>query len=181
METGEIFDGSITASSEENDTPAKNGRLNYSAGKSWCAGTQDNNPFLQIDLGTTFVLCAVATQGNSQAEEWVETYQLQTSNDGLNWTDYKEEGRVRVCDEITWPYGLRSMWEKSAPWGWEEAAYPTGNWMRGFCWLCKTMTLFKTKKMSFSYPTDKRKCAYCWLRSRNRVDLCRKPYLQTKM
>ena len=131
METGEIFDGSITASSEENDTPAKNGRLNYNAGKSWCAGTQDNNPFLQIDLGTNFVLCAVATQGNSQAEDWVETYQLQTSNDGLNWTDYKEERQVRVCDEIIWPYGLRSMWAKSAPWGWEEAAYPTGTWMRG--------------------------------------------------
>ena len=100
METGEIFDGSITASSEENDTPAKNGRLDYSAGKSWCAGTQDNNPFLQIDLGTNFVLCAVATQGNSQAEEWVETYQLQTSNDGLNWKDYEEEGQVRVRDNI---------------------------------------------------------------------------------
>ena len=120
METGEIFEASITASSEENDTPAKNGRLNYSAGKSWCAGTQDNNPYIQIDLGTNFVLCAVATQGNSQAEEWVETYRLQTSNDGMNWTDYKEEGEVRVCDEIVWPY-VSKIW---TPWGMGRGSVP---------------------------------------------------------
>ena len=89
-------------------------------------GTQDNNPpFLQIDLGTNFVLCAVATQGNSQAEEWVETYQLQTSNDGMNWKDYKEEGEV--------------------------SGVPNWNLDEGFGRLYKTMTLFKTKNMSFSY------------------------------
>ena len=92
---GYILDSQLTASSELLvSTPAKNGRLNYTAGPSWCASTSDSNPYLQIDLQTLHIICAVSSQGNSQADQWVQTYTLQSSTDGTTWTDYKEEGQV---------------------------------------------------------------------------------------
>ena len=97
MESGSIPDNSITASSEKNaNTAAKNGRLNYISGSSLCAATSDSNPYLQIDLQTLHIICAVSTQGNSQADQWVKTYKLQLSTDGSTWTDYKEGGQVKV-------------------------------------------------------------------------------------
>ena len=97
MESRSIPDNNITASSEKNaNTPAKNGRLNYASGSSWCAGTSDSNPYLQIDLQTLHIICAVSTQGNSQADQWVKTYKLQFSTNGSTWSDYKESGQVKV-------------------------------------------------------------------------------------
>jgi len=95
MQSGSIPDSKITASSEQNaNTAAKNGRLE--SGSSWCAGTSDSNPYLQIDLQTCHIICAVSTQGNSQAEEWVTNYILQSSIDGSHWTNYTEIGQVKV-------------------------------------------------------------------------------------
>ena len=97
MQSESIPDNRINASSQLNsNTPAKNGRLNYVAGSSWCASTNDSNPYLQIDLQTLHIICAVSTQGNAKADEWVETYTLQTSTDGKTWTDYKIDGQVEV-------------------------------------------------------------------------------------
>ena len=93
MESGNIPDNNITASSAISQ--AKNGRLNNAG--SWCADTADNNtPYLQIDLQTLHIICAVSTQGNSQADQWVETYTLQISSNGTTWTDYEEFGQVKV-------------------------------------------------------------------------------------
>jgi len=98
MESGSIPDSKITASSEKNGGTAAKGRLN--SGSSWCAGTSDSNPYLQIDLQTLHIICAVSTQGNSQAEDWVQNYTLQSSIDGSNWTDYTEIGQVKVMCEM---------------------------------------------------------------------------------
>ena len=98
---GYILDSQLTASSVLNaNTPAKNGRLNYTAGSSWCASTSDSNPYLQIDLQTLHIICAVSTQGNSQADEWVETYTLKSSTDGITWTDYEENGQIKVQSPV---------------------------------------------------------------------------------
>ena len=95
MKSGLIPDSNITASTEKNaSTTAENGRLNSSS--SWCAEINDSNPYLQIDLQALHVICAVSTQGNSQADEWVKTYKLKLSTDGSTWTDYKEGGQVKV-------------------------------------------------------------------------------------
>ena len=99
MANGDIPASKITASSKLNpETQAKYGRLNYVAGPSWCAQTNDNNPYLQIDLQSLHVICAVSTQGNSKADEWVETYSIQTSKDGVHWTDYDDDGHPKVLD-----------------------------------------------------------------------------------
>ena len=99
MQNGIILDSGITSSSEQSGgTPAKNGRLNYTSRSSWCAGTSDSNPYLQIDLQKLHIICAVSTQGNSQVDNWVKTYTLQSSMDGSSsWTDYKEDGVVKAC------------------------------------------------------------------------------------
>ena len=110
METGKIPDNKISAKTEGSNTTAKNGRLHYTSGSSWCAST-NTDQYLQLDLGTTYVICAVATQGNSKAEQWVVTYQLQSSTDGTTWTDYKEGGQVRVSTDLPhimklWPFRI---------------------------------------------------------------------------
>ena len=95
MEDGRILDTGINASSCR--TPAKNGRLNYASGSSWCAGTSDTNPYLQIDLQTLHIICAVSTQGNSKEDQWVKTYTLQLSTNGITWKNYTElGGQVKV-------------------------------------------------------------------------------------
>ena len=101
MENGTILDSGITSSSElSGSTPAKNGRLNYTSGLSWCAGTSDSAPYLQIDLQKLHIICAVSTQGNSQVDNWVKTYTLQSSMDGSSsWADYKEDGLVKACSD----------------------------------------------------------------------------------
>ncbi|PFX12495.1 Discoidin domain-containing receptor 2 [Stylophora pistillata] len=89
IENGAIPDSEITASSELSaNTPAKNGRLNYTLGSSWCAETSDTNPYLQIHLQTLHIIYAVSTQGNSQADQLVKNYRLQLSADGTTRTDY---------------------------------------------------------------------------------------------
>ena len=92
MESGSIPDNRITASSQISQ--AKNGRLNRKG--SWCASTSDNNPYLEIDLQTFRIICAVYTQGDSPADNWVKTYSLQISTDGTFWTHYNEFGKVKV-------------------------------------------------------------------------------------
>jgi len=97
MANSKIKDDKINASSSLNaSTPASNSRLNYTAGSSWCASTGDSNPYLQIDLQTLHIICAVSTQGNSQADQWVETYTLQSSTVGKTWTDYNDVGQVKI-------------------------------------------------------------------------------------
>ncbi|CAH3013986.1 unnamed protein product, partial [Porites evermanni] len=92
MESGSIPDNKITASSQISH--AKNGRLNREG--SWCASTSDSNPYLEIDLQTFHIICAVSTQGDSLIDNWVKTYSLQISTDGTFWTNYNEFGKVKI-------------------------------------------------------------------------------------
>lgn len=94
LANGLIMDNQLTASSEA--AQAKNGRLNFTAGSSWCASTNDSNPYLEIDLKAVHIICAVSTQGNAQGSQWVETYFLQSSTDRITWTDYEEDGQIKV-------------------------------------------------------------------------------------
>ena len=88
----------LTSSSVANatTTPARNGRLKYTAGLSWCASPCDSNPYLQVDLRSVHIICAVAIQGNFGADQWVKTYQVQYSEDGTGWSVYQENGLTKV-------------------------------------------------------------------------------------
>ena len=97
MENGLIPDERITASSAYTNTLASFGRLNDVRG-SWCAHRDNANKYLQIDLQSLHVICAVSTQGygDNNNPYFVKKYTLQSSIDSKTWTDYKENGRVKV-------------------------------------------------------------------------------------
>lgn len=58
MEAGQILSNQITSSSNLAGTQANDGRLNH-PGPGWCAATQDELQYLQIDLLTQHVIKAV--------------------------------------------------------------------------------------------------------------------------
>lgn len=87
-----IHDSQMTATSQQGDLyqPAY-GRLNGDRGGGWCAEEPaGNDDWLQVDLGESFELCGVATQGNRNGNEWTTHFKLSYSPDGINWTTYKD-------------------------------------------------------------------------------------------
>ena len=100
MESGDITDGQITASSEWSSTHAPSlARLNRvkegNKAGSWSAKTNDVNQWLQIELGSDYTkVTRIATQGRSDYDQWVKTYKLQYSDDGVNYQFYREQGQT---------------------------------------------------------------------------------------
>ncbi|XP_031549731.1 venom prothrombin activator pseutarin-C non-catalytic subunit-like [Actinia tenebrosa] len=94
--SGKIPDSKITSSSAYNSTtsPSK-ARLNYIAGSSWCAARNDPSPYLQINLGSPYIICGIATQGDHMTDQWVQSYNMLTSNDGSTFTRYMENSQVK--------------------------------------------------------------------------------------
>ena len=91
-----IYDQRFSASSSLNSSHASYGRLNGAS--AWIPNSNNNNnDYLQIDLGSVYVVCAVATQGNPIANDWTETYKIKTTLDNLNWRWYQENNTVKVC------------------------------------------------------------------------------------
>lgn len=101
MEDHTISNEQITASSEWSyDEAVFQGRLhlqetaNMSGG--WAADVDDSNQWLQVDLISLYIkVTGVATQGkNGDYDEWVTKYKLQYSDDGMNFTYYREPGET---------------------------------------------------------------------------------------
>ena len=97
MEDGKIKDTKISASSElDAKHAAIYSRLHFletaTEAGGWKASTADANQWLQIDLGTQHSkVTGVATQGrNGPYNEYVRSYKLQHSNDGVTFQYYKE-------------------------------------------------------------------------------------------
>ena len=102
MENRTISDRQITASSEwDYDEAAIQGRLNLTPG-GWGADVDDANQWLQVDLGSLHSkVTGVATQGrNGDYDEWVTKYRLQYSDDGVNFTYYREPRET--LDKVKW-------------------------------------------------------------------------------
>ena len=86
-----IPDSSISASSEyDHRYVASKARLN--GDKGWGpTGRNNPNDFLQIDLQYEYVICAVATQGCGNNNEWTTKYKIQLSlNSSSTWVTYQE-------------------------------------------------------------------------------------------
>ena len=107
MESGEIADAEITASSQNNGNhAASQGRLNFketgTKSGSWAARANDGNQWLQVDLGNQHTrVTRVATQGRNyngqwsvSHSQWVTKYKLQYRiDDGVNFAYYNEQGK----------------------------------------------------------------------------------------
>ena len=98
METGLIKDAQITASSEwHSNLAAIQARLNFKAGGgkhgAWSARSNDANQWIQVAFESYTKLTGIATQGRNGVGQWVTKYQLQYSDDGVNFHYYKEQGQ----------------------------------------------------------------------------------------
>lgn len=101
LEDGKIPDESITASSElDEGHPAKCARLNTKADGdlkgAWAAKDNDENQWLQINLGQCCRVAMVATQGESgESTSHVKSFSLMFSRDGETFVDYQVD-KVRL-------------------------------------------------------------------------------------
>ncbi|XP_031575396.1 uncharacterized protein LOC116308982 [Actinia tenebrosa] len=62
----------------------------------WCAGEEDSNQFLSIDIGYIQVIDRVATQGRHTTglDSWVTKYSIRYSEDGVDWKWCKTENET---------------------------------------------------------------------------------------
>ena len=103
MQNGGISDAQISASSEQDaNHAAHHGRLYFQEdtqggsikSEGWAARSNDQNQWLQVDLESVETdIRRVETQGSSAHNQWVESYKLQYSNDGVNFKYYHEQGQ----------------------------------------------------------------------------------------
>ena len=95
-------DSSFSASSSSNGNEAFKGRLNGVG--AWSPSTDGNaTEYLQINLQYEFFICAVATQGKSNADHWTTKYKLLLSLNGNDWVTYQQQSGVdKVCINTEW-------------------------------------------------------------------------------
>ena len=102
MESGEISNGQVSASSEwDGNHAAIQARLYFEAAHdkagSWSAKYNNLDQWLQIDLGSmhTFVT-GLATQGRNGYGQWVTKYKVQYSDNDVNFQYYMEQGQAPI-------------------------------------------------------------------------------------
>jgi hypothetical protein len=101
MENGDIPDSQILASSEwDANRGAINSRLNFRAqGKrqgAWSSRSNDLNQWLQVNFVLQATVTEILTQGRSNANQWVTSFTVSYSNDGLDFFAYRVNGVVKV-------------------------------------------------------------------------------------
>ena len=77
------------------------GRLNGNRGDGWCAKeAARNDDWLQVDLGKMIDVCAIASQGDRNGNEWVTAFKLSYSSDAQTWTPYKDANDLDVVRSV---------------------------------------------------------------------------------
>jgi hypothetical protein len=95
VEKGKIINSQMTSSSSWSTALAtQKGRLNGVG--SWSARRNDQNQWIQVDLGRKEVITAIATQGRSNYNQWVKTYSVSYSLDGNTFVSHEISGVVKV-------------------------------------------------------------------------------------
>lgn len=103
MESRAITDAQISASSQwDSNLAAIQGRLNFKAGGGkqggWSSSHNNQNQWLQADLGSSKVVTSLATQGRNGYGQWVTSYKVEYSIDGSPFQSYQEQGVDKVCE-----------------------------------------------------------------------------------
>ena len=96
MQSGKIPNSRLKASSEWNrDWGPGYGRLHGS--KCWIARPSNTNHWLQIDFKYRATVTAIRTQGRRDANQWVRSYTVAYSDDGINFKAYRgDKGQDKV-------------------------------------------------------------------------------------
>ena len=87
MENYKVKNDQITASNHFKHYEPYEGRLNLKGGRGWRPEYTRPVEYLQIDFKREVNITAVATQGQSTSNLYVEEYKLSTSDDGKIWND----------------------------------------------------------------------------------------------
>lgn len=75
----------------------------------WLARVNNNRQWLQIDLGAKSVVKRISTQGRYDANQWVTSYTLSYSQNGVRFYPYRENRRTRVSGEHITELVLNSL------------------------------------------------------------------------
>lgn len=105
MEDEVIPDSAIKASSKVNQQhEGRNARLHFKGGlgrvAAWAALENNELQWLQVTFGKWTKVAGVAIQGRHTVEQWVETFTISFSFDGLLFKDYREQGHKKVSNSI---------------------------------------------------------------------------------
>ncbi len=91
MESGDITDSQITASSEASSAlAAKYARLNLSP--AWSAQINNLDQWIQVDLVDIVQVTGVMTQGVVLYNQWVTKYKVEYSTDNDTWVTVMNAG-----------------------------------------------------------------------------------------
>ena len=90
----EISNSSMTASSWKLGYYPHAARLH--ANVSWCAATNKQDEYLEVDLGKEVTLAKIALQGDPEEGSGVTSFAIAFSRNGGQWTDYKINGARKV-------------------------------------------------------------------------------------
>ncbi|XP_048590513.1 EGF-like repeat and discoidin I-like domain-containing protein 3 [Nematostella vectensis] len=87
-----IPDSSFSASSNYNGFDARYGRLNHA--KSWEPSSSSGDHYLQVDMISVYIVCAVDTQGGYHTvyDDWTTRYKLSFALETGAWSIYQENG-----------------------------------------------------------------------------------------
>ena len=106
MEAGIITNRAIKSSSVlGHKNLARYGRLNMVEKPgvhfgTWIPKYNDTHQWLQIDLGSVHFISKIATQGSPGAEQWVTSYALNYSLDGVTFDEYRNNDKKTVIVEF---------------------------------------------------------------------------------
>ena len=127
LENHDIKDLSLTASSEIYYSKAVHGRL-YHHG-SWAASEKNVHQWFQVEFRNWTKVTGVAIQGSGRwayRAAWVTKFKLAYSDDGVFFSDYKEDGDN---NKVLLLFSLRTSLSGSAfvgPWFKQSAFYTLG-------------------------------------------------------
>jgi hypothetical protein len=94
---------SFNASSSLSDHDPWHAKFVSAQNESWCPLTTSSDEYLEIDLGDTYVIGAIATEGDVVKNCWTSSFSLEykkSVND--SWQSYAKQGQheaVKVCNK----------------------------------------------------------------------------------
>ena len=95
LEDKRVPNGHLTASTYYNHNLSPwRGRLNSIY--SWCVRSNRAGEWFQVNFVELMRVKGVATQGRQNANQWVRSYTVRYSVDGMTFSPYKENRRVKV-------------------------------------------------------------------------------------
>ena len=103
LENNRIPDNHLSASSHSSSYTSNHARLNHHTHNGfyggWLAYSNNQYQFLQVNFGQWTKVTGIATQGRSDAAQWVTLYTLGYSFDGVSFDQYKQNHREKVRND----------------------------------------------------------------------------------